>query len=62
MELILLEKIYQPLVYFLAETVFIFHLIAGVLGEAEDEEELVEGHLVFKQRQTHLVVLLCYFS
>ena len=50
MELIVLEEIDQPLVYLPAETVLILHLVAGVLGEAEDEEKLVEGHLVPKER------------
>ena len=62
MELIVLEEIDQPLVDLPAETVLILHLVAGVLGKAEDEEKLVEGHLVLKERQTHLVILLYYFT
>ena len=62
MELILLEEVDQSLVDFLAEAVLVLHLVAGVFGEAEDEEELVEGHLVFEERKAHHVVLLYYLS
>lgn len=58
MQVKLLEEVNQPVIYCPTNGVLVLDLLALILAQSEDEQELVKGHAIFENGQTHLMVLL----